>query len=144
MKKVLLAIGDEGLSKILRRALNTNPNEFEVLESEVFHTQYLEEFIDTHQPDILLLHDTYLINEEITKEEREDFWLRIVQHFRIKYEDSLRIVFFCERHSREPFLSNLVLRSVYDIFNTPSIDRDSMLEQLKAKQIGRASCRERV
>lgn len=133
MKKVLLAIGDEGLSKILRRALHTNPNEFEVLESEVFHTQYLEEFIDTHQPDILLLHDTYLINEEITKEERDDFWLRIVQHLRIKYEESLRIVFFCERHSRDPFLSNLVLRSVYDIFNTSSIDRDSMLEQLKNK-----------
>jgi hypothetical protein len=133
MKKVLLAIGDEGLSQIFRRALNSHQDDFNVLESEVFHTQYLEEFIDTHQPDILLLHDTYLINEDVSRDERDEIWLGIIQRFRIKYEDTLRIVFFCERSARDTFLSNLVLRTVYDIFNTSSIDRDAMVEQLKDK-----------
>ncbi|QHA38726.1 hypothetical protein D5E69_23120 (plasmid) [Rossellomorea marisflavi] len=134
MKKVLLAIGDERLSGIFRRALTSHSNDFEVLDSECFRSQYLEELIDTNRPDILLLHESLLF-AEYPEEERDDTWLRIIQRYRVKFEDTLRIVFVCERSKRDPFLSHLVIRSVYDIFNTSSIDKELMVEQLKERPL---------
>jgi hypothetical protein len=133
MKKVLLAIGDQSLSLILRKSLEEHRQSFEVLENEVLHSQYLEEVVETEQPDILILHDTYLVSHHETQPQREDEWFNFVQKMKIEYDDSLRIVFVCERDRRDPFLANLVLRGVYDIFNDGTFSREDMIEQLKDK-----------
>lgn len=128
MKKVLLAIGDATYSKILRNHLSTHEDDFEVIDSEVMHHRYLDEFIIEEQPDILILHDYYLPND-FESSDRE--WIETVYRIREQFNDKVRVVFLCERESSDPFLTNLVAYHVLDIFNTNSIDLDIMIGQLK-------------
>ncbi|QXE03533.1 hypothetical protein [Terribacillus sp. DMT04] len=128
MKKVLLAIGDATYSKILRNHLSTHEDDFEVIDSEVMHHRYLDEFIIAEQPDILILHDYYLPND-FKSSDRE--WIETVYRIREQFNDKVRVVFLCERENSDPFLTNLVAYHVLDIFNKNSIDLDAMINQLK-------------
>ncbi|MDC3424300.1 hypothetical protein NC797_07230 [Aquibacillus sp. 3ASR75-11] len=132
MSKILLAIGNTDYSKIIRNNLSEK-SDFTVLEQEVMHHRYLLEIVDLEKPDILIVHDYYLPTDMISKEDREEEWLTFIQTLRESYDDSIRVVFLCERKKGEPFLSYLVDSNVLDIFNDNSIDIVQMIEQLKDK-----------
>ncbi|NRD80832.1 hypothetical protein HPT25_26245 [Bacillus sp. BRMEA1] len=129
MSHVLLAIGDSGFSQILRNRLNEH--DFDVLENEVLHRDYLEEFVKTERPDILIVHDYYLASSKESKEDREKELLTFFQKIRIHHDDEIRVVFLCEREKDDPFLAELVSRNVLDIFHNKSISIQELVEQLK-------------
>lgn len=126
--RVLLAVGEPNLSKILRKHLVNY--KFEVLDTEVFHRKYLDDILSSEYPDIVIIHDTYLPSEKEESKEREAEILQMIESWRITYEDKLRIVYLCERNRDDPFLRNLVARNVLDIFYTRSISAKKMMTQL--------------
>ncbi|PGT82222.1 hypothetical protein [Bacillus sp. AFS040349] len=132
-KNVLIAVGRKEYSKILRTHISNHPDHFHVAEQEVLHQRYLHEVVDLEKPDILIVHDYYLESEATDKKEREEEWLTFLKRIRVEYDDSIRVVFLCERPKGDPFLSYLVNINVLDIFNTRSIDLVEMIDQLKDK-----------
>lgn len=126
--RVLLAVGNEIISKILRKHLNTS-EAFRLLDQEIMHFQFLNEIIEINDPDILVVHDVFLPSDKETKKEREDEWLTFFHMIRQK-NDTLRIVFLCERVKDDNFLNQIIGLGIQDIFNESSIDMKTFIEQL--------------
>lgn len=133
MKRILLAIGEPNYSKILRDRFKPYPEEFAVLEQEVLHHKYLIEILEQEQPEILIVHDYYLQTEKVTDGDKEIEWLNFIETIRTQFDDSIRVVFLCERNKGDVFLSELVSRNVLDIFNSNSINVHDLIEQLMEK-----------
>lgn len=129
MKKILLAVGNEDLSVILKRNLT---KDFAVCEQEVFHHRYLEEILENERPDFLIVHDTFLESDS-PNESRDEEWLQTIQRIRYLYDTDVRVVFLCEREVGDEFLNALVTQFVLDIFNERVINTGKMIEQLKEK-----------
>lgn len=128
MKRVLLAVGEENMSSILKKHLVDHG--FDVVDQEVLHRNYLQEAIEYEKPDILIIHDQYLQSERSAVQEREQEMLRMLDQWRLKYNDSLRIVYLCERDKTDPFLGSLVARNVLDIFYQRTIPTQIFIKQL--------------
>lgn len=133
MKKVLLAVGGGAYSNILQRNFSKERDFFTLCDQEVMHFRYMSEVIEIDKPDILIVHDHYLPSEQTEVEERQEEWLNFIQSLRAEYDDSIRIVFLCERPRDDTFLSYLVSINVLDIFNERAIDIQQMMDQLKDK-----------
>ena len=130
--RVLLAVGDETISSTLRHHLNNNS--FEVDNNEVLHRNYLEEYVSLYNPEMLIIHDTYLPSDEVGKEQEEEM-LRLLEKFRMEYGRNLRVVYLCIRDKNDSFLPQLVARDVLDIFNEMQIDLTRFVKQLEAQPI---------
>ncbi|WP_209124356.1 hypothetical protein [Alkalihalobacillus sp. BA299] len=133
MKRILLAIGEPNYSKILRERFKYYADDFAVLDQEVLHHKYLLEILETEQPEILIVHDYYLQSDKETPADKEMEWLDLIETVRTQFDDSVRVVFLCERKKGDVFLSELVNRNVLDIFNNNSINIHEMIEQLMEK-----------
>lgn len=129
-KKVLIAVGNKSYSKILIDTFKSYPDSFSLSSQEVLHRRFLEEIIENEKPDILLIHDYYLESDYNRKELQEQELLSLIRTIRLKYEDSIRIIFLCERRKGDTLLSNLVSLGIWDIFNSNSFDLESFIEQL--------------
>ncbi|WP_066412865.1 hypothetical protein [Sutcliffiella cohnii] len=133
MKRILLAIGEPSYSKILYEKFKNYRDDFTVLEQEVLHHKYLLEIIENEHPEILIVHDYYLQSDKVSKVEKEREWLDLVETLRTEFDDSIRLVFLCERSKGDPFLSELVNQNVLDIFNNNSFFVNDLIEQLLDK-----------
>lgn len=125
---VLLAVGQPDLVQILRNSLNGA--RFEVADNNVLHRNYLNELVEQEQPSILILHDRFLPHDCETAEAADAELLRMIEQWRVKYDERMRIVFLCERERKDPFLANLVARNVLDIFNQRVLPTIPFIEQL--------------
>lgn len=125
--RVLLAVCEPNLSSILRKHMANNG--FDVIDQEVHHRKYLNEIIDYEAPSILVLHDYYLESDFENEQERNAELLNFIDQWRLK-EESLRVVFLCEREKTDPFLGALVARNVFDIFNNRAIPTELFIKQL--------------
>lgn len=130
MKKVLLAIGREDYSSILRSHFSAHPEHFKVLDQDVMHFQYLDEIIDIEQPNILILHDYYLPTD-FEGDKKDQGLVAYIQQLRIKYDDQIRVVFLCERPNGDNIFQYLVGANVLDIFNGQSVTLADLIQQLK-------------
>lgn len=130
-KKVLLAIGNKQYSELLKRNFYQHKDFFSIANQEVLHHRFLEELVDVEKPDILLLHDYYLESDYVRPEIKEKEWQSFIRKMRVKYDDSLRMVFLCERPRGDLFLASLVSLGIKDIFNEHSINIDVLINQLK-------------
>jgi hypothetical protein len=130
--KVLLAIGHRQYSTIIRNSLQTyGQGYFSVCKEEVMNVRYLDEMIAELQPDIIIVHDYHLANEEIDNlEEREQFWLNWIASIRHRYDEKVRVVFICERPATDIFLRKLVAIGVFDIFHERAFPLDKFVSQL--------------
>ena len=133
MKRILLAIGEPNYSKILREKFKNYADDFAVLDQEVLHHKYLLEILENEQPEILIVHDYYLQSDKEVAADKEMEWLNFIEIIRTQFDDSIRVVFLCERNKGDVFLSELVNRNVLDIFNNNSINIHQMIEQLMEK-----------
>lgn len=126
--RILLAVGNENVSQILRKHINMS-GKFHLIDQEVMHFRYLDEIIEMERPDQLIVHDVFLPSDKKGKEEREEEWLTFFHLTRQKY-DTLRIVFLCERSRDDIFLNQIVGLGVLDIFNESAINMDTFTNQL--------------
>jgi hypothetical protein len=110
-----------------------NSNLFEVAPQEILHRRFLEEMVDIDKPDILIIHDYYLESDLQEPKEKEKEILDVIKKLRVNYDDSLRVIYLCERQKGDPFLSALVGIGVLDIFNENSIDLEDLIEQISEK-----------
>ncbi len=133
LKKVLIAVGDKDYTNILKNTFAKYPKEFTLSSQEVFHRQYLLEIVENEKPDILVVHDDYLSSSYSTDEEKEKEWLQFIRRFYTAFDETLRLVFLCERPRGDVFLSTLVSLGVRDIFNANSFDLDVFIQQLIEK-----------
>ncbi|PFT46086.1 hypothetical protein [Bacillus cereus] len=135
MKRIVLSMGHEDLHGIFRKFLK---NKFIVCMNDVFSSNYLFDVIEEDHPDIIIFHDKHLeipydpeqenqVEENLYKEIK---FLEIIEYIRQTYNDSIRVVFVCERPQGDPFLSELVNNNVLDIFYTNQFDLDALVEQL--------------
>mgnify|MGYP001770864190 CR=1 FL=1 len=130
-KKVLLAIGEENVTNILRNNMSAT---FDVLRDEVLHARYISEYVETSKPDVLIVHERFLQHDATTDDEREAFYLKLFQQLREHYDDRVRVVFMCERGSlSDPFLAKLVSLYVLDIFHQRKIDIQAFMHQLEER-----------
>ncbi|MFY4675031.1 hypothetical protein [Bacillus anthracis] len=121
MKKIVLAISDTVYTAYLREDFIGAG--FEVADSDVMHIKYLDEILDTEQPDILCINDKRLNIDAGHEENRE---LIILQKLRdIRFNRDIRIVVFTERENDDEFLAKLIYLGIYDIFNSRKIDIDN-------------------
>lgn len=137
---VLLAVGDPDFTNIMRKSLlsfegedengNKNGFEFDVLDTDVLHRNYLNEIIEQEKPSMVILHDVYLPSDFSTQAEMDDEMLQLVSFWRSKYDNDLRVVYICDRERKDPFLSHLVARNVLDIFNERTISEKTLITQL--------------
>jgi hypothetical protein len=126
--RVLLAVGNENVSSILRKYLR-EADYLQLIDQEVMHFRYFEEILELHEPDILIVHDVFLPSDTSGKSEREAEWLNFFHALRQNY-DNLRIVFLCERSRDDIFLNQIVGLGVLDIFNETAIDMSTFIKQL--------------
>lgn len=126
--RVLMAVGEPNLSAILRKHLLNNS--FDVIDNEVFHRSYIQEFLDTEHPNIIIIHDGYLESDFEVNEDKEKEMLDMIERWRVQYNNDLRVVYLCERDNSDPFLGGLVARNVLDIFNQREINAATFNEQL--------------
>jgi len=129
MSSILLAIGDETLSSLIR---NHTASSFDVISEEVYHVNYLRDYVDLHKPDICIINEMYLEHSAIDENTRQHHLIKLFQHFRELYDDQLRIVYFCDRPVNDAFLAKLVSVNVLDIFNKNAFDVAPFIEQLEA------------
>ncbi|MBU8908061.1 hypothetical protein [Desertibacillus haloalkaliphilus] len=129
MKRILLALGEPKFNEILRRHL-TNKDGFYVIKQEPVHVKYLDEIIEDERPNMIIFHDRYISSNYEDMSDREVEWLQIVEKLRTSYDDTIRVVFFCERDKGDPFLSELVNRNVLDIFRGND-DSEEVIKQLE-------------
>lgn len=121
VKKIVLAISDTVYTAYLREDFIGAG--FEVADSDVMHIKYLDEILDTEQPNILCINDKRLNIDAGHKEKRE---LIILQKLRdIRFNRNIRIVVFTERENDDEFLAKLIYLGIYDIFNSRKIDIDN-------------------
>lgn len=121
VKKIVLAIGDTVYTAYLREDFIGAG--FEVADSDVMHIKYLDEILDTEQPNILCINDKRLNIDAGHEEKRE---LIILQKLRdIRFNRDIRIVVFTERENDDEFLAKLIYLGIYDIFNSRKIDIDN-------------------
>ncbi|MEF7658874.1 hypothetical protein [Bacillus thuringiensis] len=121
VKKIVLAISDTVYTAYLREDFIGAG--FEVADSDVMHIKYLDEILDTEQPDILCINDKRLNIDAGHEENRE---LIILQKLRgIRFNRDIRIVVFTERENDDEFLAKLIYLGIYDIFNSRKIDIDN-------------------
>ncbi|OTZ43608.1 hypothetical protein BK762_27580 [Bacillus thuringiensis serovar toumanoffi] len=121
MKKIVLAISDTVYTAYLREDFVGAG--FEVADSDVMHIKYLDEILDTEQPDILCINDKRLNIDAGHEDKRE---LIILQKLRdIRFQRDIRIVVFTERENNDEFLGKLIYLGIYDIFNSRKIDIDN-------------------
>jgi hypothetical protein len=132
-KRILIAVGNPHYSEILRKNLLENSNLFEVAPQEILHRRFLEEMVDIDKPDILIIHDYYLESDLQEPKEKEKEIIDVIKKLRVNYDDSLRVIYLCERQKGDPFLSALVGFGVLDIFNENSIDLEDLIEQVSEK-----------
>lgn len=132
-KKVLIAVGDKSYTAILKETFEKYPEQFVLSPQEVLHRRFLEEILDIEKPDVLVIHDYYLGSDFIRQEQKDQELATFFRNFRINYDDSLRIVFLCERPKGDTFLSTLVSMGIMDIFNTNSFDLDDFIQQIVDK-----------
>lgn len=130
-KKVLIAVGNESYTDILKQTFQKHHNAFTLASQEIFHRRFLSEVVDFEKPDILIIHDYYLASDFSRQELKEQELLTFIRNLRVKFDQSLRVVFLCERPKGDPLLSMLVSLGVMDIFNTNSFDLDLFIEQLQ-------------
>ncbi|MCM3317965.1 hypothetical protein M3603_15205 [Rummeliibacillus stabekisii] len=127
---VLLAIGDTGLSDSLRKPLAESG--FDVLQDEVLHRNYLNEFIEIQRPDMIIVHDVYLPSDfDDDKAKRDAEMVALIEDWRMRYDNTLRVVYLCVRDRKDPLLAKLVARNVLDIFYERSLKTGPFVEQLK-------------
>lgn len=120
-EKIVLAISDTVYTAYLREDFIGAG--FEVADSDVMHIKYLDEILDTEQPDILCINDKRLNIDAGHEEKRE---LIILQKLRdIRFNRDIRIVVFTERENDDEFLAKLIYLGIYDIFNSRRIDIDN-------------------
>ncbi|HFU7058184.1 TPA: hypothetical protein ACGN81_005286 [Bacillus cereus] len=120
-KKIVLAISDTVYTAYLREDFIGAG--FEVTDSDVMHIKYLDEILDTEQPNILCINDKRLNIDAGHEEKRE---LIILQKLRdIRFNRDIRIVVFTERENDDEFLAKLIYLGIYDIFNSRKIDIDN-------------------
>ncbi|MCK6259559.1 hypothetical protein LCY76_23605 [Fictibacillus sp. KIGAM418] len=129
MKRILLAIGRDDFNKIVKQQLESH-QDFSVIDTMVYHINFLPQMVEEFKPDIVIGHDSFLPSEHFESLERELEWLKTVEFIRRKYDDEIRFVFFCEREKGDPFLSELISRNVLDIFNENGIDTVQLIDQL--------------
>ncbi|KAA0759086.1 hypothetical protein DT250_28270 [Bacillus sp. AR2-1] len=129
-KKIVLAISDTVYTAYLREDFISAG--FEVADSDVMHIKYLDEILDTEQPNILCINDKRLNIDAGHEEKRE---LIILQKLRdIRFNRDIRIVVFTERENEDEFLAKLIYLGIYDIFNSRKIDIDNkVIPQLLQK-----------
>ncbi|MEC0036423.1 hypothetical protein P4L29_18475 [Bacillus cereus] len=121
VKKIVLAISDTVYTAYLREDFIGAG--FEVTDSDVMHIKYLDEILDTEQPNILCINDKRLNIDAGHEEKRE---LIILQKLRdIRFNRDIRIVVFTERENDDEFLAKLIYLGIYDIFNSRKIDIDN-------------------
>ncbi|EJP86385.1 hypothetical protein FC679_13035 [Bacillus cereus] len=121
MKKIVLAINDTVYTAYLREDFVGAG--FEVADSDVMHIKYLDEILDTEQPDILCINDKRLNIDAGHEDKRE---LIILQKLRdIRFQRDIRIVVFTERENNDEFLAKLIYLGIYDIFKSRKIDIDN-------------------
>ncbi|MBE7098816.1 hypothetical protein [Bacillus cereus] len=130
VKKIVLAISDTVYTAYLREDFISAG--FEVADSDVMHIKYLDEILDTEQPNILCINDKRLNIDAGYEEKRE---LIILQKLRdIRFNRDIRIVVFTERENEDEFLAKLIYLGIYDIFNSRKIDIDNkVIPQLLQK-----------
>ncbi|MGF9975490.1 hypothetical protein [Viridibacillus arvi] len=126
---ILFAIGEQTLSDILRKPLVEN--DFDVISDEVLHRNYLNEFIGIQRPQMLILHDIYLPSDISDQELRDVEMLELIEEWRMRYDNDLRIIYMCVRDRKDPFLAQLVARNVLDIFYEKNISTESFISQLQ-------------
>ncbi|SCC52188.1 Protein of unknown function [Bacillus thuringiensis] len=129
-KKIVLAISDTVYTAYLREDFIGAG--FEVADSDVMHIKYLDEILDTEQPNILCINDKRLNIDAGHEEKRE---LIILQKLRdIRFNRDIRIVVFTECENDDEFLAKLIYLGIYDIFNSRKIDIDNkVIPQLLQK-----------
>ncbi|HDR7355624.1 TPA: hypothetical protein QCX18_004855 [Bacillus wiedmannii] len=129
-KKIVLAISDTVYTAYLREDFIGAG--FEVADSDVMHIKYLDEILDTEQPNILCINDKRLNIDAGHEEKRE---LIILQKLRdIRFNRDIRILVFTERENDDEFLAKLIYLGIYDIFNSRKIDIDNkVIPQLLQK-----------
>lgn len=121
VKKIVLAISDTVYTAYLREDFVGAG--FEVADSDVMHIKYLDEILDTEQPNILCINDKRLNIDAGQEDKRE---LIILQKLRdIRFNRDIRIVVFTERENDDEFLAKLIYLGIYDIFNSRRIDIDN-------------------
>ncbi|MEY8742031.1 hypothetical protein AB9M62_21385 [Bacillales bacterium AN1005] len=130
MKKILIAVGDRNYTEILCDAFDNYTKLFTLANQEVLHRRYLEEIVEIETPDILIIHDRYLESSYEQQEDRNNELLAYIRQCRIRYDNQMRIVFLCERPTKDPYLSTLVSVGIMDIFNQNTIDLDQFIQQL--------------
>ncbi|MFC0476796.1 hypothetical protein ACFFHF_16460 [Robertmurraya beringensis] len=130
-KKVLIAVGDKSYSNILIETFSQHTEHFTLSSQEVLHRRFLEEIVELEQPDILVIHDYYLESDFTRIEMKEQELSTFFRKLRVEFDDSIRIVFLCERPKGDLFLSSLVSMGIHDIFNSNSFDLGEFIEQLK-------------
>lgn len=124
-----MAIGNKKISQMLAAPLNEV--EFDVLQDEVIHRNYLNDMIEQTSPDMVLIHDKFLQSDfDGDDEKRDQEMLELIEYWRIQYNDKLRVVYFAIRERTDPFIADLVARNVRDIFNENSLVTLQMVEQL--------------
>ena len=105
-KKVLIAVGDKSYTAILKETFEKYPEQFVLSPQEVLHRRFLEEILDIEKPDVLVIHDYYLGSDFIRQEQKDQELATFFRNFRINYDDSLRIVFLCERDRKSTRLNS--------------------------------------
>ena len=80
--RILLAVGNENVSGILRKYIN-KAELLHLIDQEIMHFRYLDEIIELHEPEILIVHDVFLPSDTTGKSEREKEWLSFL-HLRVK------------------------------------------------------------
>ena len=127
---VLLAIAEENMSQILKKALVQAEHDFDVLYDEVMHRRYLLEMVNTYKPKIVIIHDKFLPGDKITAEERNEEMIGIIRQIRMKHEQEVRIVYVCIRDRNDPFLGKIIGLGVYDIFYMGQFSTGDFAKQL--------------
>ncbi|MEK3992655.1 hypothetical protein [Robertmurraya sp. FSL R5-0851] len=133
MVKVLIAVGDKSYTDILTETFSQHTDYFTLSSQEVLHRRFLEEIVELEKPDMLVIHDYYLESDFTRDEMKEQELATFFRKLRVEYDDSIRIVFLCERPKGDPFLSSLVSMGILDIFNSNAFDLDEFIQQLKDK-----------
>lgn len=126
--KVLLAVGEKNLSKLLRSHMTDAG--FEVAKDDVHHRYFLDEVIEVQRPDLVILHDRLLASDQPDSKSNQEEFLEMIERWRRNYDTSLRVCVMCERDRKDPFLAQLVSRNVLDIFNERQIRSVKLVEQL--------------
>lgn len=125
---VLLGIGDKSLSQPLKEILIKK--DYDNVE-ETYHIDYLAEKVSYEQPDIVIIHE-HLQSNCTSKEEKQEEILSLIEHWRVAYNDSIRVVMICIRDRNDPFLGQLIAHNVLDIFPDKALPVHNLLNQLAA------------